>query len=189
MPQPVRKTSRKAPLRGLLIDYRLHRLPKSPPPPKWSAPSGCPDPFLEALQAGEAVTVGSATLLSAFIAGGLPRSAYDRFCWGGSDHKTLFVLHEDDQLRPYVAWGDGFVPRPVDGLRRRLTANRQRFLARHPAAGGDERLEALQAKTPVAVPGWELRAAGVDCDDALYVLEPGDELRRFAWGVDDKAEQ
>jgi hypothetical protein len=176
-------------LRELLIAYREYRLPKSPPPPKWSAPAGWPDDFLDALRAGEALTVSASTLLGAFIAGELPRSSYDRFCWAGSDHKTLFVLHEDNQLRPYVEWGDGFVPRPVAGLRRRLIANRQRLLARHPAAGGDERLEALQAKTPVAVPGWELRAAGVDCDDALYVLEPGDELRRFAWGVDDKAEQ
>src|ERR1700688_4066618 len=100
MPQPVRKTSRDAPLRGLLIDYRLHKLPKSPPPPKWSAPAGWPDPFLEALQAGEAVTVGSSTLLSAFIAGELPHSTYDRFCFGGADWRKTFVLGEDDSLTP-----------------------------------------------------------------------------------------
>ena len=66
----------------------------------------------------------------------------------------------------------GVSPRPVDGLRRRLIGKRQRFLARRPAAGPDECLEALKAKVPVAVRGWELRAAGVECDDAVYVLEP-----------------
>jgi len=195
MPQPVTKTPREAPLRGLLIDYRLYKLPKSPPPPKWSAPSGWPDPFLEALQAGEAVTVSASTLLSAFIAGELPQGSYARFCFGGADWRKTFVLGEDDSLTPYVEWGDGRVPRPVTGLRRRLIANRQRFLARRPAGcskiehppvrGGDERLEVLKAKTPVAVRGWELRAAGVDCDDAPYVFEPDDELRPFVYSVDD----
>jgi hypothetical protein len=50
-------------------------------------------------------------------------------------------------------------------------------------------LEALKAKTPVAVRGWELRAAGVDCDDALYVFEPDDELRPFVYGVDDAEDE
>ena len=67
---------------------------------EWSAPAGWPDPFLEALQAGEAVTVGSSTLLSAFIAGELPHSTYDRFCFGGADWRKTFVLGEDDSLTP-----------------------------------------------------------------------------------------
>jgi hypothetical protein len=137
----------------------------------------------------EAVTVSSSTLLSAFIDGELPQGSYNRFCYGGADWRKTFVLGEDDSLASYVEWVDGRVPCPVDGLRRRLTGDRQRFLARQPATGGDERLEALKAKPPVAVRGWELRAAGVDCDDALYVFEPDDELRPFVYGVDDAEDE
>jgi hypothetical protein len=46
------------------------------------------------------VTVGSSTLLSAFIAGELPHSTYDRFCFGGADWRKTFVLGEDDSLTP-----------------------------------------------------------------------------------------
>jgi hypothetical protein len=182
--------SRSDGLRELLIGWREYTLPKSPPePPKWSAPAGWPDPLLDDLRAGEAVVVRSYELLSAMVAAGLPPSTTAPYCFGGQHYKTTFVLGEDDSLAPYVEWEEGRVPRPVDGLRRRLIANRQRFLARRPAAGDDECLEALQAKVPVAVRGWELRAAGVECDDRVYVLESDDGLRPFVYGVDDKAEQ
>jgi hypothetical protein len=185
MPQPVGKTSSDG-LRELLIAYRRHRLPRSTPPPPWSAPRGWPDGVLDALKAGEAVVVGSDMLLCAFVAAELPRASYDRFCFGGTDFKKSFVLSEGDGLTPYVEWEPGRSPEPVDGLRSRLIANRRRFLSRRPQAGdGDEYLTALESRTPVAVRGWELRATGVDCDDRIYVLEADDALREFVYGVDD----
>lgn len=52
--------------------------------------------MLDGLKAGAAVVVGSPTLLSAFLAAGLPA---ERFCYGGADFQNLFVLDERDQLR------------------------------------------------------------------------------------------
>jgi hypothetical protein len=98
MPKPARNTSRNDGLRELLIAYREHRLPRSTPPPPWSAPRGWSDGFLDALKAGEAVVVGSAELLCAFIAAELPRATYDRFCFGGADFKKCFLLDEQDRL-------------------------------------------------------------------------------------------
>ena len=55
-------------------------------------------PFLDALKAGEAVVVGSAELLCAFIAVELPRASYERFCFGGADFNKCFLLDENDRL-------------------------------------------------------------------------------------------
>lgn len=98
MAKPAR-AARSSGLRELLIGWREYTLPKSPqPPPKWSAPAGWPDELLDDLKAGRPAVVGSATLLSAFIAAGLPESSYQRFCYGGADYKTVFVLDEQDRL-------------------------------------------------------------------------------------------
>jgi hypothetical protein len=85
-------------LRELLIAYREHKLPKSTPPPPWSAPRGRRDELLDALKAGAAVEVVSPTLLSAMMAAGLPEAAYKRFAFGGADWAKAFVLTERDEL-------------------------------------------------------------------------------------------
>jgi hypothetical protein len=82
----------------LLTAYREYRLSKSAPPPPWSAPRGRRDETLEALKAGNAVEVVSATLLSAIMAAGLPEAAYKRFAFGGTDWAKAFRLTERDEL-------------------------------------------------------------------------------------------
>jgi hypothetical protein len=84
-------------LRELLIAYREHRLPKSPPPP-WSAPRGWPDELLDDLKARNAVMVSSDTLLGAYIDAGLPEATYRRFGFGGADYEKRFVLDDHDRL-------------------------------------------------------------------------------------------
>jgi hypothetical protein len=73
-------------------------LPKSTPPPPWSAPRGWPDELLDALKAGEAVVVSSSTLLGAFIEAGLPTKDYG---YGGRYWRLSFVLDEHDRLTEY----------------------------------------------------------------------------------------
>jgi hypothetical protein len=85
-------------LRELLIADREYRLPKSTPPPPWSAPRGRPDPLLDDLKSGKAVVLVSATLLSAFMAAGLPDAAHKRFWYGGADWSKAFLLDEQDRL-------------------------------------------------------------------------------------------
>jgi hypothetical protein len=92
------RVSRTDGLRELLIAAREYRLPKSPPPPKWSAPAGWPDERLDALKAGEAVRVGSSELLGAFIDADMPRSSYARWCYGGDGWRKSFLLDEADRL-------------------------------------------------------------------------------------------
>jgi hypothetical protein len=94
----VRRVSQSDGLRELLIAYREYRLPQSTSPPRWSAPRGWPDELLDKLKAGEPVVLVSATLLSAFIAAGLPDAAHKRFWFGGADWAKAFVLGEDDRL-------------------------------------------------------------------------------------------
>src|ERR1700736_3844917 len=92
------RQARSSGLRELLIAYREHRVPKSTTPPPWSAPRGWPDPFLDALKAGDAVEVSSTMMMSAMIADGLSHSSYDRFCYGGADWRKVFRLDEHDRL-------------------------------------------------------------------------------------------
>jgi hypothetical protein len=61
---------------------------------RWQIP-GRPDERLEALRAGQAVEVCSATLLRAFMHAGL---RHDDFAFGGRHYKTEFVLDENDKL-------------------------------------------------------------------------------------------
>jgi hypothetical protein len=82
----------------LLIAYKEHALPKSSPPPRWSAPAGRPHAMLEELKAGEPVVLVSATLLSAMMAAGLPESAWRRFALDGADWSKAFLLDEQDRL-------------------------------------------------------------------------------------------
>jgi hypothetical protein len=81
-----------------LIAFREHRLPKSSPPPRWSAPAGRPDALLDKLKGGEPVVLVSATLLSAYMAAGLPESAWRRFALDGADWAKAFLLDERDRL-------------------------------------------------------------------------------------------
>jgi hypothetical protein len=94
----VRRVSRSDGLRELLIAYREHRLPQSTPPPRWSAPRGWPDELLDDLKAGNAVVVSSTTLMSAFMAAGLPDAAHKRFWFGGTDWDKVYRLDEHDRL-------------------------------------------------------------------------------------------
>jgi hypothetical protein len=100
-------------LRELLIAYREYRLPKSGPPPRWSAPAGRPDALLDALKAGEPVVLVSATLLCAMMAAGLPEAAYKRFAFGGLDWAKAFRLTERGEL---VELSDDEYDRPRDEL-------------------------------------------------------------------------
>ena len=82
--------------RELLIDFREHRLPKSPPPPPWAAVRGQPDELLFDLKAGKSVVVSSAVLLSALVQAGLsPRRDY---CFGGKHYRTMLRLDEQNRL-------------------------------------------------------------------------------------------
>jgi hypothetical protein len=94
----ARRVSRSDGLCELLIAYREHRLPRSTPPPPWSAPRGWPDEMLAELKAGNAVLVSSSTLLSAFIAAGLP---HREFADGGRDEHKSLLLDERDRLIEY----------------------------------------------------------------------------------------
>lgn len=85
-------------VRELLIAYREYRLPKSTPPPRWSAPMGRPDPLLDGLKAGKAVPLDSSVLVSAYMAAGLPEAAYRRFGFGGADAHKLVRLDEQGRL-------------------------------------------------------------------------------------------
>jgi hypothetical protein len=78
-----------------LIDYREYALPKSTPPPPWSAPRGRREELLDDLRAGRPVVVGSATLLCAMMAAELPEATYRRFCYGGADYEKQFLLDGD----------------------------------------------------------------------------------------------
>ena len=53
---------------------------------------GRPDRLLDALKAGRAVPLVSATLLSAMMAAGLPEAAYKRFAFRGLDWAKAFRL-------------------------------------------------------------------------------------------------
>jgi hypothetical protein len=86
-------------LRALVIAYREHRLPKSTPPPPWSAPRGWPDELLDELKSGNAVEVSSSMLLSAMIAAGLDCR---RYAYGGADWGKVFELDEHDRLTELV---------------------------------------------------------------------------------------
>jgi hypothetical protein len=55
---------------------------------------------LDELKSGNAVAVSSSTLLSAFIAAGLPHS---RFGFGGADWHRNYILDENDRLTEYEA--------------------------------------------------------------------------------------
>jgi hypothetical protein len=90
-------------VRELLIAYREHTLPKSTPPPPWSAPRGWADELLDDLRAGRPVVVGSATLLCAMMAAELPEATYRRFCYG-ADYEKRFLL-DGDQLTEWVDGG------------------------------------------------------------------------------------
>jgi hypothetical protein len=85
-------------VRQLLIDYREHRLPKSTPPPPWSAPRGGRDELLDDLKAGRPVVVVSPTLLCAMMAAELPEATYRRFGYGGADWGKAFRLDEHNRL-------------------------------------------------------------------------------------------
>jgi hypothetical protein len=89
-------------VRQLLIDYREHTLPKSTPPPPWSAPCGRRDEMLDALKGGAAVEVVSADLLCAMMAAELPEAVYRRFAFGGADWGKVFELDEHDRLTELV---------------------------------------------------------------------------------------
>jgi hypothetical protein len=54
--------------------------------------------MLEKLKAGEPVVLVSAMLLSAFMAAGLPESAWRRFALDGADWSKAFLLDERDRL-------------------------------------------------------------------------------------------
>ena len=86
-------------LRELLIAFREHRLPKSTPPPPWSAPRGRPDELLDELKSGNAVEVSSSMLLSAMIAAGLDCR---RYAYGAADWGKVFELDEHDRLTELV---------------------------------------------------------------------------------------
>jgi hypothetical protein len=88
-------------VRQLLIDYREHAVPKSTPPPRWSAPRGRRDELLDDLKAGRSVVVGSATLLCAMMAAKLPEATCRRFCYGGPDYDRQFLL-DGDRLTEWV---------------------------------------------------------------------------------------
>ena len=89
-------------LRELLIAYREHRLPKSPPPPPWSAVRGEPDELLFDLKSGESVVLSSATLLSAYIAAGFPVRDYRQWTYAGPQYRARFLLSADDRLTEFV---------------------------------------------------------------------------------------
>jgi hypothetical protein len=73
------------------------------------------------LKAGEQVVVGSTTLLSAFIAAGLPEQHYRQFCYGGRDYHRDFVLDGQDRLSEWAPEVE--IPSPARGIdsERRVT--------------------------------------------------------------------
>ena len=88
-------------LRELLIAYREYRLPKSPPPPSWSAVRGEPDALLFDLKSGQPVVLSAATLLSAYAAAGMPARDYRQWTYGASQYRSRFLLGADDRLTEY----------------------------------------------------------------------------------------
>ena len=88
-------------LRELLIAYLEYGLPKSPPAPSWSAVRGEPDGLLFDLKSGDSVVLSSATLLSAYVAAGMPARDYRQWCFGGPQYGSRLLLGVDDRLTEF----------------------------------------------------------------------------------------
>jgi len=57
---------------------------------------------MDDLREGKPVVVSSATLLSAYVAAGMPAREYRQYCDGGNLYQSRLILHADNRLREYV---------------------------------------------------------------------------------------